>query len=142
MSTNGIPAEQGPQTQGPDHDVAPEPQAPAMDQEAPAAPAPEAPAEPPASFQQADSEGAADMAEKSYLADKYGIEDEGIGDDVAAQSASAARQERERLMPEYLEHYFVEDLPPINPDDPWNQGIYMRYRINQWRYVNGMDPVE
>lgn len=84
------------------------------------------------------------IKDRAYAASRYGEmpEEDSITGDIGAQSAAAARQERARLMPEYLQHYFVEDLPPINPDDPWNQGIYMRYRINQWRYVNGMDPVE
>jgi len=44
-------------------------------------------------------------------------------------------------MPEYLEHFFLEDLPPIDSNDPWNQGIYMRYRINQMRSAQGKEPV-
>lgn len=82
-----------------------------------------------------------EIANRSFRA---GERDDEFGDidSIEGASAAAAREERARLMPEYLEHYFIEDLPPINPDDPWNQGIYMRYRINQWRYVNGMDPVE
>lgn len=56
--------------------------------------------------------------------------------------AKAARDERLRLMPEYLENYFIEDLPPISPDDPFNQGIYMRFRINQMRQAEGKQPVE
>lgn len=58
------------------------------------------------------------------------------------QVAAAAREERLRLLPEYLENYFLEDLPPINPDDPFNQGIYMRFRINQMRQAKDMEPVE
>lgn len=56
--------------------------------------------------------------------------------------ARLAREERMRLLPEYLEHFFLEDLPPLNPDDPFNQGIYMRYRINQVRDAKGKEPVE
>lgn len=64
---------------------------------------------------------------------------ESDGGDVGA--AKAARAERMRLMPEYLEHFFLEDLPPIDTSDPWNQGIYMRYRINQMRSAQGKEPV-
>ena len=130
MSTNEMPID----------DQAPE-EVPTVAEETSAVPTPDVEEAP--TMQQADPEGAADLAEKSYLADQYGEQSgEEPADDVVSQSAAAARQERERLMPEYLEHYFMEDLPPIDPNDPWNQGIYMRYRINQWRYVNGMDPVE
>lgn len=59
-----------------------------------------------------------------------------------AGAAKAARAERMRLMPEYLEHFFLEDLPPIDTNDPWNQGIYMRYRINQMRSAQGKEPVQ
>jgi len=88
-----------------------------------------------------EAEMADEIANRSFRA---GARDDEFSDpdDIEGQSVAAAREERQRLMPEYLEHYFIEDLPPINPEDPWNQGIYMRYRINQWRYVNGMDPVE
>ncbi len=55
--------------------------------------------------------------------------------------AMAAREERMRLMSEYLEHFFLEDLPPIDPNDPFNQGIFMRYRINQMRSAKGQGPV-
>jgi len=56
-------------------------------------------------------------------------------------SAQLAREERMKLLPEYLKFYFLEDLPPIDPEDPWNQGIYMRFRLNQMRYARGEDPV-
>ena len=148
MSTNGngIPAEQGPATQAPDHPVAPEPEVPTV-AEAPGGVETTGAQEQPemAPMEQANPQSAADLADQSYLAARDGVDNAAaaeVGGDIVAQSAAAARQERERLMPEYQEHYFVEDLPPINPEDPWNQGIYMRYRINQWRYVNGMDPVE
>ena len=112
------------------------------------APMPEVPTtpggEPAPTVGQDEPEMADQIKDRAYAADRYGEtpDQDPVTDDVSAQSAAAARQERTRLMPEYLEHYFLEDLPPINPDDPWNQGIYMRYRINQWRYVNGMEPVE
>ena len=77
---------------------------------------------------------------------------ESMGEEVGQQSedeaelerlaASSAREERLRLMPEYLENYFLEDLPPIDPEDPFNQGIYMRFRINQMRQAEGKQPVE
>lgn len=56
--------------------------------------------------------------------------------------ARAAREERARLLPEYMEHYFLEDLPMIDPEDPFNQGIYMRFRLNQMRSATGKEPVE
>ena len=56
--------------------------------------------------------------------------------------AKAAKEERVRLLPEYLEHFFLEDLLPIDPEDPFNQGIYMRYRINQLRDAQGKEPAE
>lgn len=61
---------------------------------------------------------------------------------VENESAMAAREERLRLMPEYLTYYFLEDLPMLDASDPWNQGIYMRFRINQFRSVTGKAPVE
>lgn len=122
---------------------------PMVAEQAPAAPEPAAPmpaepqtpgGEPVPTMREEDPEGVAAMADQSYLARRDGAP-EGDADPLASSSA-AAREERQRLMPEYLEHYFIEDLPPIDPNDPWNQGIYMRYRINQWRFVNGMEPVE
>lgn len=72
-------------------------------------------------------------------------EDEALADEMEAgqpdRVAKAAREERMRLMAEYLEHFFLEDLPPIDPADPFNQGIYMRYRINQMRSAQGKGPV-
>jgi hypothetical protein len=62
--------------------------------------------------------------------------------ELQREAAKAARDERLRLMPEYLEHYFLEDLPPIDQSDPFNQGIYMRFRINQMRQAKGKGPVE
>ncbi len=67
--------------------------------------------------------------------------DEPTASDGNSGVSKAARDERMRLMPEYLEHFFLEDLPPIDSNDPWNQGIYMRYRINQMRSAQGKEPV-
>lgn len=79
----------------------------------------------------------ADIADQHSQYEQQQAETSGI--DIS--TARAALEERKRLMPEYLEHYFLEDLPPIDPEDPFNQGIYMRYRINQIREVSGKEPV-
>lgn len=60
---------------------------------------------------------------------------------IDTSAAKSALEERKRLMPEYLDHFFLEDLPPIDTEDPFNQGIYMRYRLNQIRDVSGKEPV-
>jgi hypothetical protein len=93
-----------------------------------------------------ESEIVAKTAEATYQLDQQDDDDdddvqpEDMTEEVVSTAAKVAREERMRLMPEYLNHFFLEDLPPIDPEDPFNQGIYMRYRINQMRSAQGKEP--
>ena len=100
----------------------------------------------PAPDPEVESEIVAKTAEATYQLDQQDEDDdddvqpEDMTEEVVSTAAKVAREERMRMMPEYLNHFFLEDLPPIDPEDPFNQGIYMRYRINQMRSAQGKEP--
>lgn len=85
---------------------------------------------------------ALDARDVAYAAEEQAALDQPAADSgIDTSAAKSALEERKRLMPEYLDHFFLEDLPPIDTEDPFNQGIYMRYRLNQIRDVSGKEPV-